>query len=65
MNDILKRYSNYINNYINGLWHSYDTLRESESLCTNQRGKEIYRRGCLHYKTKALVLEERIKLGTL
>ena len=64
MNAILKRY----NDYIQGLWYSYDTLRESESLCTNQRGKEIYRRGCLHYKTKALVLEERIKLirlGTL
>ena len=64
MNAILKRYRDYIQ----GLWHSYDTLRESESLCTNQRGKEIYRRGCLHYKTKALVLEERIKLirlGTL
>jgi hypothetical protein len=64
MNDTLKRYREYIH----GLWHSYDILRESESLCTNQRGKEIYRRGCLHYKTKALVLEERIKLirlGTL
>ena len=41
-------------------WSCYDKLKELEILCPDQSGKQIYRKGQLVWKTKALIVQDKL-----
>ena len=60
MNSLIEKLIGQVQVKLTFNWSCYDKLKELEIICPDESGKQIYRKGQVAWKTRALIVQDKL-----